>query len=59
MKYKGEEVKVNGMIYMWVFWLGKVGKINSCVSLIIKSKFEGGISFEKDGQKESRIIARY
>lgn len=59
MKYKGEEVKVNGMIYMWVFWLGKVGKINSHVSLIIKSKFEGGISFEKDGQKESRIIARY
>lgn len=37
MKYKGEEVKVNRMVCMWDFWAGKVGKINSHVSLINQS----------------------
>lgn len=59
MKYKGEEVKVNRMICMWDFWAGKVGKINSLVSLIIKSKFKGTIKFEKYGQEKSRIMAHH
>lgn len=36
-KYKSEEVKVNGIICMWDFWAGKVGKINSHISLINQS----------------------
>lgn len=55
-KYKGEEVKVNRIICMWDFWAGKVGKVNSHVLLIIKSKFEGRIHFEKYCQEESRIM---
>lgn len=39
-KYKGEEVKVNGIICMWDFWMGKVGKINSHVSLIINQSLK-------------------